>query len=452
MSDRTHSLDLSQYLDPTSWQIVCDAAAIARSRGWRLFAVGGLVRDCLLRGVTSLPAGALFPSLDLDLVVEGEAGAGVAVARELHARYGEARLQTYDKFQTAELFWPEFMLDVATAREEVYAYPGANPDVRATTLERDLYRRDFTINAMAVELDPPYRVIDPFGGWEDLLGGVLRALRSGSFAEDPRRIFRAARFATRFGFALAPETEAELRAVTQSGLHDGIGGARLRFELTYTFATPHAVEVLRCLEDWGALRCLHPDLHLAPEFARRWRQWRRWARCFAPEEPRDRGGILLLCSDLPPERLPDVDLGWGGHWRETLQRLHALEAALAGVDVAALRPSAIAARMRHQPLSVLLLAAARGDRALRRVLWCYLTRWQQVKPAVSGDELLAMGCPRGKAIGRILDTLRAATLDGDLAGREATLSAARAAIAAEQIAAESHAQTSGVSYHGTSGT
>ncbi|AFY70215.1 Polynucleotide adenylyltransferase region [Thalassoporum mexicanum PCC 7367] len=356
------NLDLKYFFVSPQSQIVQMAATIAQAQGFKLYAVGGVVRDRLLELLAAdRVAGdqsAVAPTFcnDIDLVVEGQAEAGLQVAIALHQQlsqlvtanqlesdYGTARLLTFAQFQTAELFWPDFFglgsftLDLATARQETYAQPGANPQVQASTIDRDLYRRDLTINALAVEILPvgndpfinqdqnidivagqnqqiviakqqnsrqPGELIDLFGGYEHLCQKQVYPIRSGSFAEDPRRIFRAVRFAQRFGFTIAPTTRDEIIATTASGQHDHIGGARLRSELNYVVAhRPRlAAEMLRSLDELGALRCIDRTLHIPGDLSWQLRRLRKWLAWFAPEYPIVSGAIELLVAYLP---LPD---------------------------------------------------------------------------------------------------------------------------------------------------
>ena len=170
------------------------ARAAAERAGAPAYLVGGAVRDTLLGR----------PALQLDLVVEGEQGPLV------EALGGPALI--YDRFETATVRTASGDVDVARARAESYARPGALPDVRPAAIAEDLGRRDFTINALAVPLADPDLLLDPHGGVDDLRAGALRVLHDRSFADDPTRALRAARYAARLGFEPEPETEALLRA------------------------------------------------------------------------------------------------------------------------------------------------------------------------------------------------------------------------------------------------
>jgi tRNA nucleotidyltransferase (CCA-adding enzyme) len=269
------------------WQLLSIAANMCNKRGWQLYIVGGVVRDLLLATDDQLVLA------DIDLVVDGyvrsgNAGAGVELASELQKLYPTARLDVHGQFQTAALFWNKdspfgsLWLDIATARTEFYAYPAANPEVEASSIRQDLYRRDFTINALAVRLGIPRsgELLDFFGGLLDLESKQIRVLHANSFIEDPTRIYRAVRFAVRLGFAIEPQTEAYIRHALASGIYDRIQGengrapaleTRLKSELKYILQAPYWQVALQMLGDLQGLRCIHPTLDLNREL---WRQLR----------------------------------------------------------------------------------------------------------------------------------------------------------------------------------
>lgn len=220
----------------------------AQAQRLRVYAVGGCVRDWLL-GRADTP--------DVDFVVEGDAA---AFARRLAESTG-ASVNVHAQFGTATLSWtgraaraPAGLrrVDVATCRKETYREPAAYPQVSAGTLEEDLHRRDFTINAMAASVAPEAfgRVHDPFGGRRDLRARRLRILHDRSFMDDPSRILRAARFATRFGCRLEPGTAEELRQALRAGLLERLNRGRARKELGRMLEEPDPVACLACLGRW----------------------------------------------------------------------------------------------------------------------------------------------------------------------------------------------------------
>ncbi|MFM6202275.1 MAG: CBS domain-containing protein, partial [Dolichospermum sp.] len=221
--------ELEKRLTPQLCQLLNIASQEAEKRGWHLYLVGGAVRDLLL----SETENRTLMINDIDLVVDGfhkaaNVGAGVELAKALQEIYQNARLEIHGAFQTAALLWHKDMLldslwvDIATARTEFYPYPAANPEVEASSIRQDLYRRDFTINAMALRLTYPRagELLDFFGGFIDLKNQQIRILHANSFIEDPTRIYRGVRFAVRFGFSLERQTETYIRYAINSGVYN----------------------------------------------------------------------------------------------------------------------------------------------------------------------------------------------------------------------------------------
>ncbi len=196
---------------------------------------------------------------DLDLVLEGDA---VPFARALSAK-ANAALTVHERFRTATLRFPDGgRLDLATARSEIYEMPGALPHVRAASIQEDLSRRDFTINAMALEIAPRLRarLLDPFGGRGDLERGRVRLLSERSPGDDPTRAFRAVRYATRLGFRIERRTAAWIRAAMRQGSFQRVSGDRLRRELELLFSEEGHAAIVAEMGNLGLSRVLHPRL------------------------------------------------------------------------------------------------------------------------------------------------------------------------------------------------
>ena len=188
-------------------------------------------------------------NLDIDIVIEGE---GIAFART----FGEqlhAKVRTHQKFGTAQIFTNGTKLDVATARTEYYESPAALPKVETSSIKKDLYRRDFTINTLAVKLNPRDfgLLTDFFGGQRDLREKTLRVLHNLSFVEDPTRAFRAVRFSERFGFKIGKHTENLIRSTIEMNLFEKLSGPRLYEELLISFQETDPIKTLKRLSDFG---------------------------------------------------------------------------------------------------------------------------------------------------------------------------------------------------------
>jgi tRNA nucleotidyltransferase (CCA-adding enzyme) len=434
-------------LTPPLRQLLDRAAQLAQARGWQLYLVGGGVRDLLLDA-----AHQSLSLSDIDLVVDGchqarsgeGDGAAVELARALAAAYPAARLQVHGQFQTAALLWhkdPLFdslWMDIATARTEFYPYPAANPEVEASSIQQDLYRRDFTINALAARLTEPNpgELLDFFGGLMDLRDRQVRVLHANSFIEDPTRIYRAVRFAVKLGFAIEPQTERYIRyAMAQLPIAPAERRrpaleTRLKAELKYILQTAYWLPALELLDRLGALACIHPDLRWSRSLRWQLRWLARWGQALTASPS---GGsatsqrwelqLEALLAQLPPaDRLA---VGQRLQLTEaSLSRLRALAAleqqlpvALAGPP----SPSQIAQTLDPWDRSLLVLVASRGDRPLRRCLWRYLTHLSHLRSPLDGRDLQQLGYRPGKLFRDILGELRQAVLDDVVGDRAAAV-------------------------------
>lgn len=444
---------LKNHIQAALWQFLQKAALAAQNRGWHLYIVGGAVRDLLLveSGIRDN-----IPLLqDIDLVVDGfhraaEAGAGVELAKALQEDYPDARLEVHGAFQTAALLWHEdpelgsLALDIATARTEFYPYPAANPEVEASSIRQDLYRRDFTINAMALRLSEPRQgeILDYFGGLIDLRSRLVRVLHANSFIEDPTRIYRAVRFAVRLGFQLEEQTEAYIRYAIESGVYDRSKAnnkapaltTRLKAELKYLLQAPYWKPALQLIDSLGALRCLHPDLQLNQTL---WWQVRLLDRGLCRFDPENRLTHWQMRLEVILAAIPDENrLTVAQNLQlpaDSIKRLENLATAEATVTQAfhiptpkyCLRPSEVVKLLREYKLPTLVLLAVRTPRPIRRQIWQYLTHWSHIEPPLNGNDLKKLGYKPGPQYRTILDNLLMARLDGvirDRAEAEAFLS------------------------------
>ncbi|HEY3368205.1 MAG TPA: CBS domain-containing protein [Symbiobacteriaceae bacterium] len=385
------------------------AGQVAEQMGMAVYAVGGFVRDLLQER----------PNLDLDLVVEGD---GVAYAKALGAALW-ATVKVVPRFGTAHIYMDApsadlpSHIDVATARREYYEHAAALPIVEHSDLREDLYRRDFTINAMAMRLgaEGPGGLIDFYGGLADLQAGHIRILHTLSFVEDPTRILRAIRFAHRYGFALEPETEACAAQAIRDGFVERTSLERLRNELVLILQEPGSGGALAMAADLGLLLRMLPGL--TPENC----DWGRMddveqlART-VPDLYHDTEPwltkLMYLCHGLP---LPE---GVGIAHRLKLKRvetqpvLHALTCWRMALDVLC-RPNITPAEVvgtltGWSPEGLLLLCLLGGTETVTR----YWRIWRKAELLIDGSDLIRAGVPAGPPIGKALAKVHADLLEG----------------------------------------
>lgn len=407
------------------------AGALGRSRQTPVYVVGGFVRDLLLK----------TPNHDIDLVVEGD---GIGFARAFAGVLG-GRVRVHKKFLTSVVIFPgaggkEERVDVATARLEYYESPAALPTVEHSSIKMDLYRRDFTINALAIRLDcePMGEIVDFFGGQKDIRDRVIRVLHTLSFVEDPTRCLRAVRFEQRYHFRIGPATEKLIKNDVSLKLLDKLSPSRLFNEFEHICAEETAILCIRRLHELGILQAIHPQLSINPdrkEMLIRTAKVMAWYRLlYIDEEMRPwLVYFLVLCSSLTyavtlevfrrlgiPPALKNEVLGCREKARSLRSSLKRLTA------TPGFRVSALCAMLRPLPVEfVLYLMADMEVPETRRALSRYITVWRTEKPGVDGSDLKKLGLAPGPAYGVILQRLLEAKLDGTAASPEEQLSLAR---------------------------
>ncbi len=400
---------------------------MASATGVKVFLVGGSVRDLILRR----------RPVDWDLVVEGDPEPFLERVREQGAT-----VKRYGRFHTAHVTFADGLaFDLARARRETYARPGALPEVLPGSLEQDLYRRDFTMNAMAVSLMPDEfgDLIDRYRGLEDLKHGRVRVLHSLSFVDDPTRALRGIRLAVRFSFTLEDQTERLLKRAVDLRLFSESEGTRLRREFFLPFRERDPIAVFHAFDKAGVLQSVaefgfDPELELIVKRALEWTAWYRLQ--FGPEVEYEETlllGSLVLglrydrsTKAMQAMKLPDSERIL---WEALRQKAFDLERACEQSEHAGNawheRPSAAMSTLERADDAALLLWAIRYPER-RDIVSSFLSHWRDVRPAVSGADLQAMGVPQGPEMGRRLSWLRNQVLDGALpAERSAQLDALR---------------------------
>jgi tRNA nucleotidyltransferase (CCA-adding enzyme) len=393
------------------------ASELAQELGYPLYVVGGFVRDLLLGE----------PTLDMDLVVEGDA---IQLARRLGRRVG-ASTRSHKQFGTAKLILEgreaEFgvsALDFASARMEFYAQSAALPEVESSSIKADLHRRDFTINTLAIRLDSGHygQLLDFYGGEQDLRDGLIRVLHSLSFIEDPTRIMRAARFEQRLGFTIEPRT-AELIDNALSMLAR-VSGERIRHELYLILCEPEPERVLCRLDDLDVLPQIHPRLGGIEEVSELFERLRQILATGQWDIHPEKNGrpapglyLALLTYHLSRSELEALasrlkiiraDL-------TLLRQVLDLREKAPALDQPDLSNREICDLLRYSSTSARLIQwlCTRSERERSR-LWRYETELRHVQPEVDGDYLKSLGLKPSPLFSRLLNAVRDARLDGKL--------------------------------------
>ena len=379
-----------------------------------VYLVGGTVRDILLGE----------PNFDVDIAVEGDA---IALARSLAEALG-GRVRPHEKFGTAVvLFGADQRVDVVTARTEFYDAPAALPSVEHASIREDLFRRDFTINAMAVSLrgEDLGRLVDPFAGRRDLDAGRIRVLHNLSFIDDPTRIFRAVRYENRYGFRMDDHTVRLARGCIEMGLVGDLSGPRLRDELEAMLEEGDVRHSILRLAELGAGSAIHPHLAADDEAARLFERLKELNEEYSLAIPAWRLGFAALARNLSPDELYD--------WLERLKiRRRDAEHIAAAVTVGPRifdrlkngkpAPAEVVALAEPHAPDAPLFALALGD---AEPLHEYFGRLGGIRLEITGADVAELGLAESPRVGEILGELRRRKLNGELDGRESELAAAR---------------------------
>jgi len=380
------------------------AGEMAVGKGQSLYLVGGVVRDLLLGK----------SNFDLDLVVEGDA---IELAREF-AEIKQAKITTHPLFNTAKIEWDKWSVDFATARTEAYLEPGALPIVRPSSIENDLFRRDFTINAMAICLSPERcgEVIDRYGGQIDLERKLVRILHNQSFTDDATRIWRGLRYEQRLGFQLEEKTLGILKR--DIPMLDTISGDRIRYELECVFKEEEPEKVFSRADELGVLTKLHPAL--------KGNGWLKDKSKTARQKVGKGSPSFALYFALLTYRLTDEEreqliscLRLSKPVAQALRDSHAIKEKHQTLAYPELKRSYIYNLLYgYAPQATLAASVATASPIARQHMELFLHELRYVKPLLNGDDLKKMGIPAGPQIKEILKRLHEARLDGKVATRE----------------------------------
>ncbi|MGI6648418.1 MAG: CBS domain-containing protein [Bacillota bacterium] len=419
------------------------AGSLADELGMAVYVVGGFVRDLLLGQ----------PNLDMDLVVEGH---GPDFARALASNLG-GKVRVHERFGTAMVIGPDgSRIDVATARMEYYEYPAALPTVERSNLRHDLYRRDFTINAMAIQLNSDHfgDLIDFFGGRMDLERRLVRVLYNLSFVEDPTRIIRAIRFEQRLGFQIETQTLQLIEDSIYRGFLKGLSGARIREEVSILLSEADPIPGLRRLVDLGVAAQVLPEVKFDHRI---WRMLGRIPRIqdkvrlllseeIETKEPASNRILnkeaiywMVLFHQIGVDKLNEVSSKYRLNRAVTNLMLLAYQAqdqlTKLGGRPGKVKMSTIDPILQVCPAEVFIfLSVLTSSRAWQNQLLSYLKLKSQARPELTGNDLINLGLKPGPQFKSILDQIRTARLDGLIETKAEELNLVKAIVAGQEEA------------------
>ena len=384
----------------------------AEDLGFSAYLVGGSVRD-MLRGEANL---------DIDIVIEGD---GIAFAQTLGNKL-KAKVRSHNRFGTAVVVTEFLKFDVATARIEYYESPAALPRVETSSIKKDLYRRDFTINTLAIKLNPGNfgQLLDFFGGQRDIKEKAIKILHNLSFIEDPTRAFRAIRFSERFGFKISGHTENLIKTAARINLFDKLSGIRLYDELVLLFLETEPLNAVKRLLKLDLLKFIHPQLKITKGLEETFisiQETFAWFKLLFIEEELNKSHLFLmaLLDELKTEergealeRLlvpPNVR-------REIMSGIEESKKAL--IKLRRASPKNIYFALRLLNLKTILFTMAKAqDKERKKAISLYLTSLRMTKPELTGKDLKAMGYAPGPAFKKILTAILEARLEGKIKTR-----------------------------------
>jgi len=388
------------------------AGNVAARFDQKLYLVGGVVRDILLKR----------KNFDLDLVAEGDA---IKLAEEM-ARLKNGKVIAHSRFSTAKIRWEKWSVDIAAARSEGYQTPGALPDVKPADIEKDLCRRDFTINAMAVKLTPLHygELIDLFGGREDLQHKVIRILHSDSFKDDATRMWRAVRYEQRLDFAIEEQTLELVRR--DLNYLDTISGTRIWHELELCMEEEKPEKVLLRASELGILGRSRPSLYADQWLSKKITRARNLMQPYSL--PEELYMALLIYRIAPADLNTMIDYlklprGLIMVLKDTLELKNKL-ATLSKEDL--LHSEIYRCLHNYTDLAILANLIACESAEARQNIGLYIKSLRHVRTSLTGSDLVKLNLASGPRIKEILEILREARLDGKVSTREEELDLAKA--------------------------
>ena len=406
------SLGLSS-ISPQICHLLQEIGRFGEETARSVYVVGGFVRDLLIGR----------ENLDIDIVVEGDA---VDFAYQL-AKVWEGKAQAHHRFKTATITRLDGLkLDFVSARNETYPSPGALPSVEYGTIVADLQRRDFSINALAMRLQPDTfgELVDCTGGLRDLRAGCIRTLHERSFIDDPTRIFRAIRYEGRYSFQIVKDDQRRMLDAINQGVLNLISGQRIRNEIDHILLEEAAPQMVNRMCDFNLFGVIHPTWKISPNFDVRWAtasQAIKWASTSPPRDPINTRAILWMTLLTVPDLIEVISsqLGLENELYTKLSAQAHLEHALDALSASS-KPSEVYGLLNRYPLEPLVFAMVQPNQPDWRVekIRNYLTHLRGVQPLITGDDLIRRGLKPSQAFSDLLGKAFAAQLDGEVSTKQ----------------------------------
>jgi tRNA nucleotidyltransferase (CCA-adding enzyme) len=398
-------LDMLQVIGEKAYELGCNA-----------YVVGGFVRDLFLYRTNE----------DLDIVIEGD---GIAFAKK-YAKFVNARIHSYEKFGTAVVIFPDgFKIDVASARMEYYKFPAALPTVEMSSIKLDLFRRDFTVNTLAIQLKPNKfgQLIDFFSAQKDIKEKSIRVLHNLSFVEDPTRVFRAIRFEQRFGFSIGKLTSGLIENAVKMNFFKRLSGRRVFAELRQILEEKNPLDAIKRLDEYDLLRVVHPSIELNNQMISLFNSVKKvlsWRDLLFLEEPYMRWAVYFLAltrycdKETADEICMRIELA---PRYKTIFCKERFEADRSMLWMERNLPTKNSTIYKHLAVFrielILYMMAATKHKTVKRSISNYVTQLRYINTSVTGKDLKNMDLEPGPIYREILQAVLDAKLNGQLKTR-----------------------------------
>ncbi|MFW5636071.1 MAG: CBS domain-containing protein [Thermodesulfobacteriota bacterium] len=423
---RTRSIHrlMKERLSDSLLDLLRSAGKVADELDYGAYVVGGFVRDLFL----------YRPNEDVDIVVEGS---GIEFAKTF-ARSRGARVHAYEKFGTAVVIFPDgFKIDIATARMEYYRFPADLPTVEMSSIKLDLFRRDFTINTLAIQLNSQRfgTLIDFFSAQKDIKEKTIRILHNLSFVEDPTRVFRAIRFEQRFGFTIGKLTAGLIKNAVKMDFFKKLSGRRTFNELRQILEEENPLPAIQRLQDFDLLKMIHPELQMEKKMISDFKAVKKvlsWHDLLFLDEPYLRWAVYFMVlirgfkADVSREICEKFELA--PRYQDILlkERFQAEQCLFRLGGMLPAQNSRIYEALSGFRVELLLyMMAVTRKKMVKKAISLFFTQLRQTRISVTGKDLKRAGIEPGPIYREIMDAILKARLNGTVHTRDEELNFVR---------------------------